>query len=352
MRSGNFAHRSKAALLVLVTLGVILGALVFSGCNSAGDIADVTDVVVNPPSRKEIDRTKLGVTNFFSNTRTFGSVEEQFRDIKQNLGIRYVRVLIPWTDSLQPAKNSAYNYSAPDAVIRSIPAGVDVLFVLAHTPNWFVNAANRESSNAREAWVEQFLKPTVERYSNVPGVVGFEIFNEPDVVTVPSDQVLELTSAENYVELLRISYGVIKEINSSKLAVMAATRSIQQNWPASFNYNKALKQAGAANYTDVWNIHYYGKQFEKVVAPDGVADFLKGVGKAIWVTESGIKGPNNQLAYVQTVWPFLDDKISGIQRFYYYEYSSTAAAPESFGMRSNDQAFPVSDLYVELIKSE
>ena len=69
----------------------------------------------------------------------------------------------------------------------------------------------------------------------------------------------------------------------------------------------------------------------------------------IWITESGEQGPNDQLEYVETTWPFLTEKIPGISRIYYYEYSSTAAITQSFGLRNTDQAFPVSDFYVDLI---
>jgi hypothetical protein len=236
--------------------------------------------------------------------------------------------------------------------LNSIPAGVDVLVVLAHTPNWFTDPANHLDENPRRAWVNQFLRPVVSRYQDNARIIGYEVFNEPDTVVLASDAVLGLTNPTNYVELMQFASEAIKGVNSSKLAVMAATTSIQQNWPTNFNYNKALRDGGIGAFTDVWNIHYYGKQFEKVVAPDGVADFLNGLGKVIWITESGEQGPNKQLEYVETVWPFLTDKIPGISRIYFFEYSSTSPPSESYGLRLSDQAFPVSDLYVELIKQD
>jgi hypothetical protein len=75
---------------------------------------------------------------------------------------------------------------------------------------------------------------------------------------------------------------------------------------------------------------------------------LNSIQKPIWLTESGEQGPNNQLAYVETAWPFLSDKVSGIQRFYYFEYGSTVPAEQNFGLRTTDSNFPVSDLYINL----
>ncbi len=329
------------------TIFLFLIALI-TGCGSAGDITDLTDIVVDPPTRKEIDRSKVGVQNFFTNQDSFGSVAAQYQDIRGNLGIRFVRVLVPWIDALHGSPNSSYNFDQSDAILRSIPPGVDVLVTLAHTPSWFTDSSRWVNGNPRQAWVDRFLRPVVEHYANTPGIIGWEVFNEPDAVTIGSDGVLGLTNPQNYLELLRLSHAAIKSIDPNKLVVMAATRSIQQDWPLSFQYNEALRDGGALNFTDVWNIHYYGKQYEKVVVRDGVADFLNGLGKIVWVTESGIQGANNQLAYAQEVWPFLTDKIPAVQRIYYYTYSSTGAAASSFGMRNTDPVFPVSDLYVHL----
>lgn len=330
-------------------LFLILVLMIFSfGCNSASDLVDISDVVVNPPQRKQIDRSRLGVHNFFIERGAFGNVQSQYRDIRNNLGIRFVRVLVPWLETKQGSPSAEYNFEQADSILKSIPPGVDVLVVLAHTPSWFGNRSNWIGGNPRTTWVERFLKPVVTRYKNTPGIVGWEVFNEPDVVTVPTDADLELADPANYLELLRESFNAIRQIDPERLVVMAATRSIQQDWPNNFNYNRTLRDLGVLDFTDVYNIHYYGQQFEKVVARNGVRDFLNGVGKPIWITESGELGPNNQLAYVETVWPFLDEEINGIDRFYYYEYASTAPSPQSFGMRSTDPAFPVSDLYVWL----
>jgi len=318
------------------------------GCNASDEISDLADLATNPPEQKEINRSKLGVHNFFNYRETFGDVDTQFRDIRSNLGIRYVRILVPWIEQLQSGPTAGFDFSQADSILNSIPAGVDVLVVLAHTPTWFSNQSNWINGDPRTTWVENFLKPVVTRYSSTPGIVGWEIFNEPDVVTVSSDVNLELQDPDKYYDLLQKASAAVRAIDPERLVVMAASRSIQQNWPNNFNYNKRLKELGAENHTDIWNVHYYGKQYEKVVSTDGVADFLNGITKPIWITESGQQGPNNQRAYVQEVWPYLEEKIPSIERIYYYEYASVAPPPQSFGLRSNDNGFSVSDLYVWL----
>jgi hypothetical protein len=133
-----------------------------------------------------------------------------------------------------------------------------------------------------------------------------------------------------------------------KLVVMAASESIQQDFPNHLRYNKQLRDMGAEGLVDVWNVHYYGSGYESVVTSNGVADFLNSLTLPIWVTESGESGVNSQLPYVETTWPFLREEVPGITRFYYYQFSDTLPATESYGLHTADPQFPVSDLYVYL----
>lgn len=323
---------------------IFLAGMTCIGCDSANDIEDAIDTGLNPPSRKRIDVSRTGVQNFFLSQNVFGSVSAQFRDI-QRLHLHYVRILVAWTDGTQPSPSAPLNLGFTDQILSNIPAGVDVLVTLAHTPSWFTNPVNWKGKNAREAYVEQFVRPIVNRYKGRRGIIGWEIFNEPNDISVASDASLELIQPANYLELLRLSFQSIRQIDPGKLVVMAASLPINQDWDDNISYNRALRDLGATNFTDVWNIHYYGKQYERV---GQIAGFLNSLGKPIWISESGVQGPNNQLAYVEEVWPFLDENIQNIDRFYYYQYSSTDPVNSNYGLRTNDPNFPVSDLYIYL----
>ena len=220
--------------------------------------------------------------------------------------------------------------------------------MLSHAPTWITNPANQIDNDARKTWVEGWLKPTVNRYKNNPNIVGFEIFNEPDIVTLEQDRVLGLEEADNYYDLLARGYSAGKAIAPNKLMIMAATTSIQRNFPTVLNYNKRLRDLGADSVTDIWNVHYYSSSYETVVTSNGVGDFLNGVSKPIWVTESGEKNQREQLSYVETTWPFLKDEIPGIQRFYYYQFGETGPLDNNFGLRTTNQDFPVSNFYIYL----
>ena len=109
-----------------------------------------------------------------------------------------------------------------------------------------------------------------------------------------------------------------------------------------------MKELGAEFLVDVWNVHYYGTRFESVVTSNGVADFLNGIGKPIWITESGEQGPNNQLAYAEKVWPFLIEEVPSIERIYVYQFASKEPLEQNYGLKTGDPALPVSDLYINL----
>ncbi|MCC6953650.1 MAG: cellulase family glycosylhydrolase [Deltaproteobacteria bacterium] len=333
----------KIRAFLFLACSLVLSGI--SACNSSSK--DLLDLAVDPPQRKTINRDIVGVNNFFVNPE-FGSIEQQFAEIRNTLGLRHVRVLFAWSDGVQASPGASRNYSFYDDIIDAIPAGMDVVIVLAHTPAWMGNSANWIDGNPRKTWVERWLKPTVARYAGRRGVIGWEVWNEPDLVTVPTDAALELVDPAKYFELLSLGAPVIRTTDPTRLVLNAATSAIAQSFPAAKNYNERLQDLGAESLVDVWNVHYYSEQFENVVRGGGVAEFLNSLSVPIWITESGKEGINQHLAYAETVWPFLTDNVDGIERFYWYQLNSREPAGSSFGLRTADPAFPVSDLYIWL----
>src|SRR5690606_6259339 len=151
---------------------------------------------------------------------------------------------------------------------------------------------------------------------------GFQIWNEPNMAANPENTTLDVVqNPANYVEMLARAHNVVENLAPGKLVLNAATTSINQNFPHSLDYNKGMREAGAQSFLDVWAIHYYGEQFERVIQPDGVREFLRGIGGRVWVTESGRQGVTAQLAYGETAWPFLLEKIPNIERIYIYQFT-------------------------------
>lgn len=343
---GEAKVRKRIYLVFRLSI-LLIGMFCVGLVASCSDAKDLIDIGLDPPSRQPIDISRTGVTNFFIGDE-FGSISQQFLEIRDVLGVKYVRVLFAWTDSVQRGPSASRNYSFYDRIVETIPPGVDVLVVLAHTPNWITNSSNWTAGNPRVTFVEEWVRPTVNRYSNNPRIVGWEVWNEPDFATVASDNALELDDPENYVELLALASTAIRGTDPNSLVVGAATRAVNQNFPTTLDYNKRMKDLGAEAYLDVWNIHYYGSNYEVVVTNNGVKDFLNGLSVPVWVTESGEQGPTKQLPYVETAWPFLLEEVPGIDRFYYFQFASTDPVDVNYGLRTTDPSFPVSDLYLYL----
>lgn len=340
-RMGTGDMKIRSIYLISVAIYALVAAV---GCGSS--VEELIDTIEDP-DRKPIDQSRVGVNNFFVH-REFGSINEQYSDITNTLGLRFVRVLFAWTTDVQPSPTSAPNFSFYDDIIEAVPPNTDILVTVVHTPSWMSDSANWIDGNPRATFVERWLRPVVSRYAGTGKVNAWEIWNEPNLTVVPSDGALGLEDPANYFELLSLAAPVVRSLHPGSILVPAATTAINQNFPGSLNYNRSLRDFGAVDLVDVWNVHYYGKQFDRVVQSGGVADFLNGLGKVIWITESGEQGPNNQLDYVERTWPFLKEKIPGIDRYYYYEYGSTAPLVESYGLRTTDPSFPVSDLYIHL----
>lgn len=327
-------------------LMMVAATLLVVGCNSSSidDLIDVGDGV----ARKDIDTTQLGV-NAFANDGRFGSVAAQYREVRDTLRLRYVRILFAWNDQVQPSPSAPVSWGFYDEKARSIPDGVDALVVVTGLPSWMSNPANWVDGNPRRTFAEQWVRKVARRYGGNGRIIGFQIWNEPNTTLFSENNVVQtVTSATNYVELLSFAENEVREQAPGKLVLNAATTAINQNFPDSLNYNRAMWDAGAIELVDRWAIHVYGKQFERFVQSGGVKDFLNGLPKGIWVTESGAQGVNNQLAYGEQMWPFLKDEVARLERVYQYQFTEATPSDVTYGLRNLDPAFPVSDLYVFL----
>jgi len=345
MPSNELQNQSQKSRAVFPRLLVIACLALTLGCNAS--VSDLVDVVDGVP-RKTIDVSKLGI-NAFANDSRFGSVASQLADVPNTLGLKYIRVLFRWDDAVQPSPSAKLNYSLFDSIAGNIPSGVDALVVLTGLPTWMNASVNWTDGNPRKTFVERWVAPVSKRYKSNGRIIGFQVWNEPNSALFPENDVLDVrTSPDNYLELLALAQNEIKANAPGKLVVNGATTAINQNFPDTLRYDQDLTDGGGQEFVDVWAVHYYGKQFENVVRSGGVENYLESLSRPIWITEIGAQGVNSQLAYGEQVWPFLLDKISGIQRIYVYQLTEDTASNVTYGLRNLDSAAPVSDLYVYL----
>jgi Glycosyl hydrolase catalytic core len=338
----------RASFLVFSILSSII--LSFVGCNSS-DVKDAIDVAEGL-TRKDIDRSVLGI-NAFANDTSFGSPGDQFREVRDTLGITRVRVLIAWNSQQHPDPSQPPFWGFYDDILDSLPDNMRALLVVTGLPQWMNDPANWSEGDPKRTFVERWLTPVIRRYGSRSNVEAIQVWNEPNMLVHPENTTMGFVETpENYVDLLARASNVIRERAPGKLVVSAATTSINQNFPSTLDYNRALRDAGASAFADRWGIHFYGKQIERVVQEGGVQDFVNGLDVPVWITESGEQGINNQLAYGEEVWPFLRDKMPSIERIYIYQFTENTPSDVSYGLRTLDSAFPVSDLYIWLRDGE
>ena len=218
-----------------------------------------------------------------------------------------------WDDGAQPTAKSAFNFSFYDQIVKNIPSGVQAIIVLTGVPSWMKDPSNWIDGNPRKTFAQKWVSTVAARYKLNASVGGYQIWNEPNDVNNPNNDILGVThSAASYVEMLQSSYQAIKSVAPKALVLNAATTSIIQSYPSSLTYNRQMKAAGAEKYIDIWAAHLYGKSVENIIRPGGVGSFLRTSSKPVWITESGAKGINNQREYVERYWTFFRKNIKKI----------------------------------------
>lgn len=345
--------RSVTRLRVAIfSLALLLPTLLL-GCNS-DDVAEVTDNlddvldVADGVPRKNIDRSRLGINAFAPDAR-FGFPAEQFNEVRSTLGIRWIRLLFNWNSGVQPTPEAPLNLSFYDELIAALPSDCRAIIVLADLPDWMSSSTNWVGRNPRRTFAEKFVRPIAEAYGSNPKVEGFQVWNEPNMLANPDNILLDVAnSPESYVEMLAYSENVIRDAAPGKRVILAATTAINQRFPDTLNYNRAMLSAGADQLVDVWAIHYYGSQYENVVRSKGVRSFVNDLGLPVWVTESGAQGVNEQLEYGERTWPFLLEEMPAIERIYIYQFAEPTPPETTYGLRNLSSGTPVSDLYVWL----
>jgi hypothetical protein len=211
------------------------------------------------------------------------------------------------------------------------------------------DSGNWIDGDPRLTFVRRWVDVIANRYGSRGKLSGFQVWNEPNFLARRDNVVLALdTAPSNYLALMSNASASIRRLAPGKLVISAATTAINQNYPQTLDYNRSLRDGGLYSQVDVIGIHYYGRQFENVVRPNGIADFLESVTRPIWVTESGAQGTSTQLKYVEEVWPYLREKIPAIERFYYYQMYEPTDPASTYGLRNLSSSASVSDLYVYL----
>jgi Glycosyl hydrolase catalytic core len=304
------------------------------------------DDILTP--RRPIPYAYFGI-NAFANDQRFGTIRSQLREVRSQIKIKPVRILLAWNDQVQSSPSNEPFWGFYDEIINNLPAGSEALVILTGVPSWMSNKDNWIDADPRVTFVERWVKKVVARYARKGRIKAWQIWNEPNNPDFAENETLEvLNSPTNFKSLIEYAYGVIKSITPRRKVLNGATTAIAQNYPSTLNYNKALLDAGILSFVDIYAIHYYGKSAERVIINGGVADLLSNLQKPIWVTEIGEKGVLKQREYAERYLPFLRSKIPAIKRFYWYQFTEATSANSTYGLRNITSGSSVSDLYISL----
>ena len=330
-------------------IGVRIGALLLSLLLLAAAHAPAQEPLAFDPFPAEtVDAERLGV-NAFVNDPRFGTIREQFLEVKRVLRLKRTRILFVWSDQVQPSPDSPPNFSFYDEIVRNIPRRMEAFAVVAGLPSWMSDPRNWIDGNPRKTFVELFLKKLALRYRKRRRLKGFQVWNEPNNSDVPENAVLEVrNSPENYAELMRFAHAAMRAAVPRRLLISGATTAIAQNYPETLDYNKSLKAAGMEQVVDIWGVHYYGTHYENLLRPDNVAEFLNTLSVPIWITETGKQGVNDQRDYFEHIIPLLMEMVPGIERAYIYQFAEDAPADDTYGLRNLTPGRELSDFYIWL----
>lgn len=293
---------------------------------------------------------KITGVNAFVNDPSFGTISQQFTEVQQTLGLNYVRVLFNWNDGVQPNPSTSPDFSFYDNILADLPEGMTALVIINGIPSWMSQSSNWINGDPRETFVQLWFKPVVQRYASFPNIAGWEVWNEPNDDGNPQNVTLAInmsntSGAQNYVSMLTSAYSIAKSLTPDVLVVSAATTAINQDYPNTLNYGKTMKSNGAEGVCDIWGVHYYGTEYLHIFEPNGIQSFINSLTKPIWLTESGAKGVNEQLQYVNETWSILEDSFKNLERIYYYQFTEATPPDTTYGLRNLGPGQEYSDLY-------
>jgi polysaccharide biosynthesis protein PslG len=242
------------ALLLLILLRLLLPAPVL--------------ITPGPPQTVNTQHPIVGV-----HTRLTDEVEEwkiqRSLELVREMGARWIVEFFPW--AYYQAENGEIAWSHPDQVITHAHAqGLTVIARLGLTPGWARPADTPLTYLDEESYADfaAFAAAFAGRYKDEVDylIVG----NEPNL---SYEWGYRSTTAQDYVNLLKIVYPAVKAANPDiqVLAGALAPTLEPEGSPWGLNdlqYLENMYEAGAADYFDGLAVHAYGLTFPAESEPD------------------------------------------------------------------------------------
>jgi hypothetical protein len=201
-------------------------------------------------------------------------------------GASWVRLVIDWSQ-IEPKNTTPANYSwrETDSIARlAYERCMPIIFLFENNPAWASSLAQGPLDKVGLSELVQVMQAIVERYDgdgfqDAPGspqVIYFEMYNEPDMGLVASEERWG-NYGDKYAAMLKAVYPAIKQVNPDAKVVfggIAYDNFSDATWAGPFVrkfLDDVLKNGGGA-YFDIMNYHFYphfGYNWTKNFPKDG-----------------------------------------------------------------------------------
>lgn len=238
-------------------------------------------------------------------TRLTDEVEEwkvqRTLQMVRDMGASWIVEFFPW--AYYQAEDGGIDWSHPDMVVNHAAAqGLSVIARIGLTPAW-ARPPGTSLNYLDEDGFEDFARFSAAFADRYRGTVNHLIVgNEPNL---SFEWGYRSTTPADYVELLRTTYGAVKQANGDVMVLAAGLAPTLEPagspWGLNdLDYLRGMYQAGAADVFDGMAVHAYGFTFPADAEPDvDVLNFRRvellrqvmasyGDGqKPIYITETG-----------------------------------------------------------------
>lgn len=217
---------------------------------------------VQPGTVARMDTPEYGV-----HTLLWWSGENRARDaqLAKDAGFTWVKELFPWR-SIEGAGKGIFDWSEADQVVQTLnDRGLKIIARVDFQPTWARadGANNGPPDNYRD--YGDFVYALASRYKG--RIQAYEIWNEPNLAREWGDRP---PNAAEYVALLRVAYGRIKEADPNALVITAGLAPTGTGLPDALpdvRYLREMYEAGAKNYFDVLGVHAPGYKASPETSP-------------------------------------------------------------------------------------
>lgn len=203
-------------------------------------------------------------------------VAQQEMTAMREAGIKWVRSDFDW-GGVEPEEGK-WNFSSLDETVQwAQDAGINILPILDYDVAWA-----RPVNKHLDKWTT-YVRTIVTRYKD--RLRYWEVWNEENI----SQFWKGASGPGEYVELLKVTYKTIKEIDPGLTVVFGGTSGIP------WEYIDGAYKCGAKDSFDVMNIHPYrypkrpepGQLFEDINKTRELMAKYGDVDKPLWITEMG-----------------------------------------------------------------